>query len=151
VQESRNKRVTEPLPLRITVLKPPPGILWALQLGANELVKPSAITKSQISFDFTLDVVPDATVVGFRLAGPAVQGRVGERFVYLCIGAYAGQLDTEIGRRAKIRLEGITRKLIAASKAKRGGRLEVEFAGTDSKGGPACATVPLLGKGWHVA
>ena len=151
MQESRNKRVTEPLPLRITVLKSPPGILWALQLGANELVKPSASTKSQISFDFTLDVVPDATVVGFRLAGPAVQGRVGERFVYLCIGAYAGQLDTQIGRRAKIRLEGITRKLIAASKAKRGGRLEVEFAGTDSKGGPACATVPLLGKGWHVA
>lgn len=151
MQESKNKRVTEPLPLRITVLKPPPGILWALQLGAHELVKPSVSSKSQISFDFTVDVVPDATIVGFRLAGPAVQGRVGERFVYLCIGAYAGQLDTEIGRRAKIRLEGITRKLIAASKAKRGGRLEVEFAGTDSKGGPACATVPLLGKGWHVA
>lgn len=145
------KRVTEPLALRIAVIQPPPGILWALQLGRAELVKPTVISKSRIAFDFTVDVIPDDSVAGFRLGGPAVQGRTGERFVYLCIGAYAGQLDTPIGRRAKVRLEGITRKLIAATKARRGGTLEVEFAGTDSKGGPACATVPLLGKGWHVA
>ncbi|WP_219342429.1 DUF5990 family protein [Acinetobacter haemolyticus] len=43
------------------------------------------------------------------------------------------------------------RKLIAAAKAKRAGVLEVQFAGTDSKGGAACATVPLLAGGWHVA
>jgi hypothetical protein len=30
--------------------------------------------------------------------------------------------------------------------------LEVQFAGTGRNGGGvACATVPLLGKGWHVA
>lgn len=150
-QLSRNKRVTETLPLRINVLKPPPGVLWALQLGQNELVKPTSITSKRITFEFEVDVIPDATVAGFRLGGKAVQGKVGERFVYLCIGAYAGQVDTPIGRRAKIRLEGITRKLIAASKAKRGGLLEVEFAGTDSKGDPSCATVPLMGSGWHVA
>ncbi len=143
--------MSEKIPLRIIVVDPPAGIMWALQLGQNELVKPTSSTKSRVCFDFTLDVVPDASVAGFRLGGAAVQGRLGERFVYLCIGAYAGQVDTPIGRRAKVRLEGITRKLIAASKAKRSGTLEVQFAGTDSKGGPACATVPLLGKGWHVA
>lgn len=145
------KREVESLSLRIIVVAPPPDVMWALQLGHTELVKPTASSKRRLSFDFTVDVVPDASVQGFRLAGPAVQGRIGERFVYLCIGAYAGQLDTPIGRRAKIRLEGITRKHIAAAKAKRSGTLEVEFAGTDSKGGPACATVPLLGVGWHVA
>jgi hypothetical protein len=145
------KREVETLPLRIVVLNPPPDILWALQLGQSELVKPTSSTKSRIAFDFTIKVVPDASVTGFHLAGPAVQGRLGGRFVYLCIGAYAGQLDTPIGRRAKISIEGINRRLIAAAKAKRSGTLEVEFAGTDSKGGPACATVPLLGKGWHVA
>jgi hypothetical protein len=145
------KRVTESLALRIAVIQPPPGILWALQLGQADLLKPTASSKSGIAFDFTVDVIPDDSVVGFRLGGPAVQGRAGERFVYLCSGAYAGQLDTPIGRRAKVRLEGITRRLIAASRARRGGTLEVQFAGTDSKGGPACATVPLLGKGWHVA
>jgi len=144
------KRASEKILLRIVVVDPPPGILWALQLGQSELVKPASSTKSRISFDFTIDVVPDASAAGFRLGGPAVQGRVGERFVYLCAGAYAGQVDTPIGRRAKIRLEGIDRKLITASRAKRSGALEVQFAGTDSNGGPACATVPLLGKGWRV-
>jgi hypothetical protein len=143
--------VSEKLALRIVVVAPPPDIVWALQLGQSELVKPASSTESRICFDFTVDVVPDSSVAGFRLSGPAVQGRIGERFVYLCIGAYAGQVDTPIARRAKIRLEGIDRKLIAASKAKRAGTLEVQFAGTDSKGGPACATVPLLGKGWRVA
>lgn len=145
------KRETESIPLRIAVISPPPDIMWALQLGQSELVKPGSVTKSRICFDFRVDVVPDASAPGFRLAGPAVQGRRGARFVYLCIGAYAGQVDTPIGRRAKISIEGINRKLIAAARAKRSGTLEVEFAGTDSKAGPACATVPLLGKGWHVA
>jgi hypothetical protein len=145
------KRVSESLQLRIVVVDPPPNITWALQLGQVELVKPTSSTKSRICFDFTLEVVPESSSPGFRLKGPAVQGRLGERFVYLRIGAYAGQGDTTIARRAKISLEGIDRKLIAASKAKRGGVLEVQFAGTDSRGGPACATVRPLGKGWRVA
>jgi len=32
-----------------------------------------------------------------------------------------------------------------------GAKYLVEFAGTDRKGDPACATVPLLGTGWYVA
>ena len=137
--------------LRITVVDPPPNILWALQLGADELVKPTYTTKTRISFEFTVEVVEDSSPAGFRLRGPAVQGRTDGRFVYLRIGAYAGQAGTAIGRRAKIGLEGIDQKLIKAAKAKRSGVLEVQFAGTDRKGEPACATVPFLGGGWRVA
>ena len=140
----------ETLPLRITVVDPPPNILWALQLGADELVKPTSNSKNCISFDFAVNVVEDSSSVGFRLRGPAVQGRPGGRFVYLRIGAYAGQVGTPIARRAKIRLEGITSELVKEVKAKRSGVLEVRFAGTDRKGDPACATVPLLGAGWQV-
>jgi hypothetical protein len=112
---------------------------------------PTLGTKARISFDFTVDIVEDSSTAGFRLRGPAVQGRPGERFVYLRIGAYAGQVGISAGWRAKIRLAGISRKLVAAVKARRSGVLEVEFAGTSPKGGPACATVPLLGAGWRVA
>jgi hypothetical protein len=135
--------ITDTLALRITVVDPPPGILWALQLGREEIVPPTASTKSRITFDFTVEVAPGDK---FRLRGPAVQGRPGERFVYLRMGSYAGQAGAS-GWRAKISLEGITRKLVDAAKAK---HLEARFAGTAKNGGPACASVPLLGAGWSV-
>jgi len=144
------KTSAEALLLRITVVDPPPNILWALQLGRDKVVKPTLNTRDRISFDFTVDVVEDSSSAGFRLRGPAVQGRPGERFVYLRIGAYADQVGASAGWRAKIGLEGISHKLVLAVKAKRSGVLEVEFAATAPKGGPACATVPLLDAGWHV-
>ena len=148
---AKSKSASETLSLRITVVDPPPNVLWALQLRKDELVEPASATKASIIFDFTIEAVEDSSASGFSLRGPAVQGRPGERFVYLCIGTYAGQVGAPFGRRAKIKLEGISRGLIEASKAKRTARLEAHFAGTDSKGGPACATVPLLGNGWQVA
>ncbi len=147
---AKKKSSTESQALRIIVVDPPPNILWALQLGRDEMVKPSSATKSRITFDFSVEVVDGRSRGAFRLRGPAVQGRPGERFVYLRIGSYAGQTGTDVARRAKIGLEGITLKLLNAVRAKRAGVLEVQFAGTDSKGGAACATVPLLGNGWHV-
>lgn len=147
---AKKKSSTESLALRIVVLDPPPNVLWALQLGQDEMAKPSSATKSRITFDFAVEVVDGSSKGAFRLRGPAVQGRPGERFVYLRIGTYAGQAGTEVARRAKIGLEGISVKLLNAVRAKRAGVLEVQFAGTDSKGGAACATVPLLGNGWYV-
>jgi hypothetical protein len=148
---TKHKSSPERLSLRIIVVDAPSNVLWALQLGKDELAGPTAVTKTRITFDFTVEVVEDSSASGFRLRGPAVQGRPGGRFVYLRIGTYAGQADTPFARRAKITLEGLSRKLVEAAKAERSGRLEAHFAGTDSKGGPACATVPLLGKGWQLA
>lgn len=86
------KKSAEKLILRITVVEPPPNILWALQLGQVELVKPTSSTKNRISFELAVEVVEDSSPAVFRLRGSAVQGRAGARFVYLCVGAYAGQV-----------------------------------------------------------
>jgi Family of unknown function (DUF5990) len=143
--------VVRSLALRITVVEPPPDIVWALQIRQEQVVKPSSASAKRISFDFAVEIVEDDSGSGFRLEGPAVQGRPGGRFVYLRMGAYAGQPGIGVGWRAKISLEGITRKLIADVADRPAAVLAVEFAGTAPKGGPACATVPLLGEGWHVA
>jgi hypothetical protein len=138
------------LALRITVLDPPPDIRWALQSGREENVPPTAASRARIRFDFDVELVPDSSPAGFRLKGPAVQGRAGDRFVYLRMGAYAGQADAPAGWRAKIGLEGITEQLVSRIRRTPAGKLEARFAGTSPRGGPACATVELLG-GWQVA
>ena len=148
---SSKKTSAEMLALRITVVDPPPNISWALQLGRDELVKPTASTKARISFDLSVEVVAGDSPGAFRLRGPAVQGRPGERFVYLCVGAYAGQVGAPAGWRAKISPEGITRKLLDAVNAKRSGVLEAQFAGRAPDGGPSRASVSLLGEGWRIA
>jgi hypothetical protein len=145
-----NKGSTETFALRITVVDPPPNISWALQLGRDELVKPSASTAARISFDFSVDVVEGDSPNAFRLRGPAVQGRPGERFVYLCIGMYAGQPDAPASGRAKVSLEGITRRLLDTVKGRRSGVLEAQLAGTARDGGPSRASVKILGDGWRV-
>lgn len=138
------------LALRITVVDPPPGIAWALQLGRDELVPPTKQSGGRITFDFTVDVVTGEKPGAFRLRGKAVQGRPGERFVYLGIGSYAGQAGAAFDGRAKISLEGITRPLLDAVQARRAGVLEAEFAGTARDGAPSRASVALLGEGWRV-
>ena len=67
------------------------------------------------------------------------------------MGAYAGQTDAPAGWRAKVGLEGISHELLVELKSRRSGVLEAQFAGTGRNGGAACATVPLLRGGWHVA
>ncbi len=148
---STKKPSGKALALRITVVDPPPNVSWALQLGRDELVRPSDSTKARISFDFSVEVVAGDAPGAFRLRGLAVQGRPGERFVYLCIGTYAGQVGAAAGGRAKISLEGITRRLLDMSEAKPSAVLEAQFAGTARNGGPSMATVPLLGEGWRIA
>ena len=76
-----------------------------------------------------------------------MQGRPGERFVYVCIGVYAGDAASPWARRAKIPLTGLTWPLIETLKP--GGRLEARIAGRARDGSPTCASLPLLPPGWR--
>ena len=81
--------------------------------------------------------------------GPAAQGSVTDRFVYVNSGTMAGQAGSPWTRRAKVKLAGIDLKMVEA--ARRDGHcLEARIAGTGRDGGPSCATVRPLGGGWRV-
>lgn len=81
-------------------------------------------------------------------AGPAVHGKRGERFFYLSwSGEKAGR--REMFRRIKVHLRDLsTAQLTKARRVK--GTLIARVHAVAKDGGPACASVPLLGGGWSV-
>ena len=132
---------------RITLLNPPLGVTFRLQRGRAELVAPSHETATSISFDFTLRVAPGDGAP--RLLGPFAQGPPAARFVYVNSGKQAGQAESCWDRRAKVHLRDIAPSLIEQAISS-GAVIETRIAGTGRDGGPACATVPLIG-GWRIA
>jgi hypothetical protein len=143
----KGKNRPEPLSLnlRLLILDPPPGVKWALQLGKNDLVEPRALSDSRIIFEFEVEVIVKEGPDSFRLRGPAVQGPRGSRFIYINSGAYAGDASSQWGRRAKVPLEGITWALIQQATKPKKRVLEAQFVGTGRDGGPACASIHLIG------
>jgi len=137
------------LPLRIVVEQPLPGVALALQRGASgkaTLVGPAHGSTDALVFE--LDVTLDGSTAagGPRLLGPFVQGPPTARFVYLTIGASAGQIGSPWQRRAKVPLGAIDWQAIEALAPDE--RLTAHFNGTARDGSPACATVPILPPGW---
>jgi len=131
--------------LRIIVENPP--VRFAVQRGKYELLEATSATAKQLVFEFSVrarDDRPD----GPNFLGPFAQGPAGGRFVYVNSGTSAGEIGSQWTRRAKVPLGGITWSLIRKAA---GLVIEARIGGTARDGGPACATVPLLGGGWQVA
>jgi hypothetical protein len=134
--------------LRITVDDPPPGVIFQLQRGARDLEPAARATRTSIAFEFAVRVGERPTGEP-NFLGPFAQGPPASRFVYISSGTLAGQRDTCWSRRAKVPLTTITWAMIKRARAE-GAALETRIAGTGRDGGPACASVPLVG-GWRVA
>jgi hypothetical protein len=135
---------------RITVVNPPAGVRFAMQRGRDALVEPSRMLKNRISFDFTLRLGAPLSNGFPNFLGEFAQGTPSDRFVYVNSGKHAGQPDSIWDRRAKIKLAGIDSALLKKALASPDATLEAEIDGIAKDGGPACATVPILGKGWHL-
>jgi hypothetical protein len=131
------------LPLRITLQHPPPGVLFCVQGKPGEYLSQTRSTDADLVFDIEVRVVAGTRP---RILGAVAQGPPAQRFVYICSGTYAGDKATCWSRRAKVPLTGITSELIA--KRPRGKRLSAAILGTAGDGGPACASVRLLGREW---
>jgi hypothetical protein len=136
------------LRLRVTVDHPPAGVMFMLQRGARELDPPAHTTQTSIVFEFVVRVGERQNGEP-NFLGPFAQGPPASRFVYVNSGTLAGQRDTCWSRRAKVPLTAITWSTIEHARAA-DAALETHIAGTGRDGGPACASVPLVG-GWRVA
>lgn len=135
--------------MRVTVLKPPPGVAMCLRSKDENIVDRVVSSGNDLAFDF---VVRAKRVDGSnapRLLGPFAFGPPTQRFVYVRVGTLAGQPESCWTRAAKIPLSGITWRMI--DQVGRGAmRLETKVSGLAKSGGPFCATVSLLDGGWRV-
>jgi uncharacterized protein DUF5990 len=136
------------IPVRITLIGPPPGVLFCLQRGRAELVSPALAADPELSFDLFLRVGrrPDGQP---NFLGPFAQGRPADRFVYVRSGTLAGQADSCWTRRARVPLARIDWALLDEIWARPGAVLEARIPGRAKDGGPVCATV-RLSDGWRV-
>ncbi len=135
------------LALRLVLERPPRHIRWAVQSGKSVHLPPSAVDDESVTFDVVIRAVSTpAGTLDFR--GDCVHGPRTARFVYLCSGARAGDLSSCWDRRAKVSLLTLSTEHVAALAASPESRLEGRLSGTARDGGPACASVPLLGAGW---
>jgi hypothetical protein len=99
-----------------------------------ELVRADA---PEARWHLDVNVVPTDDGVDFR--GPAVQGKRGDRFLYLTWGEVHSDGAFEMFRRAKLMLDRIEPAIVEAAVAK--GTLEATVDLTGRGGGPRCARV----------
>jgi hypothetical protein len=128
------------VPIHIVLLSPPPGIAYGVQNGSGAQYKTEQVQISEgkdLRFKFDIEIKGEKSETP-RFSGPYVQGKQGEKFVYLDIGAFAGQ-EGGWSMRLKVQLKGITWDLIGQVKEKK--YLETRVAGSTKDGSPTCASV----------
>ena len=104
-----------------------PNVHVGVQVGRDpaQLVRADA---PEAHWHVDVDVVRDSGVVDFR--GPVVQGKRGERFIYLTWGDVGSTGEFEMFRRAKLMLSGAPRTE---------GEVVASIHLTDDHGLPVCA------------
>ena len=97
-------------------------------------------------WEVDVNVVRGAGGLDFR--GPAVQGKRGDRFIYLTWGNVGPGSRFEMFRRAKLMLDRVEPHVIEAAIEAGFLRAEVNLTGGD--GGPRCARVDPPAVAWSV-
>jgi hypothetical protein len=101
---------------------------------------------SEAVWETDVDVVRKDGILDFH--GPVVQGKVGDRFIYLTWGNVLPDDDFEMFRRAKLMLDRVERDLMES--AMKADRLDAVVDLADDLGGPRCARVDPPAVVWSV-
>ena len=136
--------------VRLVLISPPVGIDYGIQKGKGSdyetlyLQRPTN-PRAQIVFDVPITVTDADGAVSF--GGPFVQGKPGDRFLYVDIGKYAGQRNTTWARRIKVPLGNINWALIEQA-VKSGKAIETRIPGTAKDGSPTAASTAKIQSAW---
>lgn len=98
--------MTTEINLRIMLQNPMEGTLYGLQKGKGpdyETVQGQIGNGSDIVFKFAI-LIKEMKASIPTITGPFVQGPKGNRFIYIGIGSYAGQIGTVCNGRIKVPL-----------------------------------------------
>lgn len=137
--------------LHIILQTPPAAIDYGLQKGAGSQYDTEQIQRSvgkDLHFTLTAEVKEGkAESSSPVLKSPSIQRGDPHNFIYIDIGIAAGQHGTDISRRLKIPIMGITWEKINQLQAN--DILQAVVPGIGKDGGPNCATVKPF-TGWHI-
>ena len=143
------------VPLTIRVIGLPSGtfedfseIRVGIQHGKTEVQAPTKLARDEAEFSFSVRAKATSDSRSVNFLGPYAQGPPSARFVYLSWSGVVGG-KRKMFRRIKVHLNSISAIQVQRAISGRG-RLEARISGYAPDGGPACATVPLLGRGWVV-
>lgn len=137
--------------LRIRVLSPPDGYVYALQKGkaGNAVREQVTVTNGEdLTFELPMTVKEGKIRGTTHFGGPFAQGSPTERFFYLTVST-ANDGDAESARgRIKVPVYMIPWRMVSSVLHNDEMVLEASFDGVNAKGRVALATVPLLDGGW---
>jgi hypothetical protein len=135
---------------RIVVKNPALGVDYALQEGKGSnfsAVQKQRSTGKVIVFDFKIKCkIADNR---FSLLGKFVQGTSSDKFIYVDIGTFAGQINSIWSGRLKVPLTGITQNMIQSALAEDGVSIEATVPGQGKDGRPNYGTVKPF-DGWRL-
>ena len=120
-----------------------------VHVGVQAARKPSQLIRadaSEMRWEVEVSVVQTNGSLDFR--GPSIQGKRGDRFIYLTWGHVDPDETFEMFRRAKLMLDRVEPELIELAVTT--GRLDARVDLTGDDGGPRCARVDPPAIAWSV-
>ena len=144
------------LPFRVRMIGLPPATFGeherveaGIQAG-QDVVQSRAPAGESLEFAGELRLKADDERKGAPVfLGPYAHGPPSGRFLYVSWTGESGG-ERRMFRRMKLQLGGIGWEQVGAILRDPRAALVATVQGRDRRGGPACATVPLIGGGWKV-
>lgn len=110
-----------------------------IHVGVQRKNRPQELLDPQRGDADAVTWTVECAVDGADIRGPYIQGRPGERFLYLSWGTVDDTGTITMFRRAKLMLADVPAEVLAA--ATESGVLEARLGLTDATGNPLCARV----------